>query len=29
MTLQSWGYSLTRLPKYLSLEQLLRIVGAG
>jgi hypothetical protein len=23
-----WGYSMTRLPKYLTLEQALRIVGA-
>ena len=26
---QSWGYSLTRLPKYLTLEQALKIVGAA
>ena len=25
--LQSWGYSMTRLPRYLTLEQALRIVG--
>ncbi len=26
--LQSWGYSMTRLPRYLTLEQALKIVGA-
>ena len=27
--LQSWGYSMTRLPNYLTIEQALKIVGAG
>ena len=26
--LQSWGYSMTRLPRYLTVEKLLKIVGA-
>ena len=26
--LKRWGYSLTRLPRYLTLEQALRLVGA-
>ena len=27
--LQCWGYSMTRLPKYLTVDQLLKIVGAA
>ena len=27
--LQCWGYSMTRLPKYLTVEKLLKIVGAA
>ena len=26
--LQRWGYSMTDMPKYITLEQALRIVGA-
>ncbi len=26
--LQSWGYSVKHMPRYLTLEQMLRIVGA-
>ena len=27
--LELWEYSMTQLPKYLTLEKLLKIVGAG